>query len=165
MWGDDIPAVRRHPQAGEIVSRFGRAVKNAYSAIDRAQERFYLGTCLYEEGGATCHAELWVKEGAGHVKCSQCEQVHDVAQRRAWLLEQAAGLVVTAQEAARYVTKYGDVEVTEASIRNWVARGKVKLRPGLSTQRQFELSALLDYIATRVQNSRTDSVAELPVAV
>lgn len=149
LWGDDIDAVRRHPQAAEIVSSFGRAVANAYRAIDRAQDRQYLGTCLYTEDGAVCHGELWAAQGAHQVKCTQCETVHNIPDRRRLLLEQAAPMVVTAKEAARYVSEVGDMPIGEANIRNWVGRGKVPLRPGLSGQRQFELGELLAYVAKR----------------
>jgi hypothetical protein len=160
LWGDDINAVRRHPDAGKIVARFGRVVKDAYRVIDRMQERQYLGTCLYEEDGATCHAELWARIDAAHVKCSQCEQVHPVAERRAWLLAKAEPIVVTVREAARYLADMGSIEVSEKTIRTWVTRRQVLLRPGLSDQRQFELGELLKVLARkRVEQQERDNVA------
>lgn len=165
IWGTDIDELRRAPWAAKAVAGLGRAVKNAYRVIDRMQERTYLGTCLYEEDGATCHAELWAREGASQVTCSQCEVTHPVAERRDWLMARAAPMVVTAKEAAVYIGEVGTLVVSETSIRNWVGRGKIPLRPGLSTQRQFELGDLLDYIGRTQAHAATASVADVPMAV
>jgi hypothetical protein len=51
LWGDDINVIRRHVQAAEIASGIGKAVKNAYQAIDRARDRQYLGKCSHKLGG------------------------------------------------------------------------------------------------------------------
>lgn len=130
VWGDDIPAIRRHVDAGKAVSRIGRAIKDAYRAIDRMQERQYLGVCYYEEDGATCHAEVWARPGAHQVTCTQCGITHEVGERRAWLLEQAADVICTVREASRYVGEIGHVTVTEASIRGYLHRKRIAYRPG-----------------------------------
>lgn len=142
LWSD-VTEVRRHPQAGEIVAQFGRAVKDAYRVIDRAQDRQYLGTCLYEEDGATCHAELWAREGAHEVRCGQCEQVHPVRERQKWLLAQAADMLVTAKQASRYLGKFGGITVTEASIRGLIHRERLAYRAGTT----FRLGDLLEVLA------------------
>jgi hypothetical protein len=165
-----IDTIRRHPAVEELVAEIGEAVSEAWRIIDRAPDRVYVGPCWESvldeyDNTVTCTQSLYARPGVEEVRCRTCAAVHSIADRRAWLIDQAADLVVTAREAARYVTKVGNLEVTEANIRNWVGRGKVKLRPGLSTQRQFELGALLDYIATRHANSQRDGVAPLPVAV
>lgn len=130
LWGDDVAALRRHPDAGRAVSGIGRAIKQAYRAIDRMQERQYLGTCYYEEDGATCHAEVWAKPGAHQVTCTQCGITHEVGERRAWLLEQARDMICTVREASRYVGEIGHIKVTEASIRGYLHRGRLAYRPG-----------------------------------
>jgi hypothetical protein len=35
LWGTDVLAIRKRPDAGRAVSGIGRAIKDAYRAIDR----------------------------------------------------------------------------------------------------------------------------------
>lgn len=144
IWGDDIPAIRRHPQAAEIVSGIGKAVKNAYRAIDRLADRQYLGQCLATEDDAVCHAEVWVHAGAHQVTCTQCETVHDVPKRRASLLEQAADMLVTVREASSYIGEVGRIRVTEASIRGYLHRGRIGYRSGTMIRLGDLLAVVLD---------------------
>lgn len=144
LWGDDLNHIRSHVQAAEIASGIGNAIKNAYHAIDRMQERQYLGQCLYEEGGAVCHAELWAKPGAHQITCTQCEYTHDVAKRRVWLLEQAEDLLCSVKEASRYVGEVGGIRVTEASIRGYLQRHRIAYRTGTLIRLGDLLEVVLD---------------------
>ncbi|MGZ4560258.1 MAG: hypothetical protein ACXVXJ_04685 [Mycobacteriaceae bacterium] len=144
--GQDINWVRSHPQAGEMLSSFGRAVKNGYQAIDRARNRQYLGTCLAEEDGAVCHAELWVKPGANQHRCTQCETVHEVAKRRAELLEKAEDLIVTPREASQYVGEVGGITVGHQRIRNYLDRRRIAKRPSVDGTMRLRLGDLLDVL-------------------
>lgn len=141
--GEDLAWLRKHPQAGEMVSKFGRAIKEAYQAIDRARDRQYLGQCLAEEAGLICHAELWVKPGAHQHECTQCETVHDVAKRRAKLLEDAEDLIVTPREASQYVGEIGGITVGHQRIRNYLDRGRIAKRPSVDGLMRFRLGDLL----------------------
>lgn len=165
-----INAIRKHPAVAELVDEITDAVEQARRAVDRPADRQYLGQCMAafpDEDGqdVTCYAEIWAREGAHEVTCRVCGIEHPVAERRKWLMERAAEMVVTAKEASRYLSDVGQLDVSETSIRNWVGRRKVLLRPGLSTQRQFELGALMDYIAKRDADAASRVVAELPLAV
>jgi hypothetical protein len=150
LW-TDIDAVRRHPQAAGILSGVGKCVKNAYRAIDRMQDRTYLGQCLYEEDGATCHAEVWAKPGAHQVTCTQCGITHEVHERRQWLLKQASDMICTVREASQYIGSYGEMRVTETTIRNWINRGQLATRPGATDERHVLFGDLLTLIASRAE--------------
>jgi hypothetical protein len=139
LWGADVPAIRKRPDAGRAVSGIGRAIRDAYRAIDRAQDRQYLGQCLNTEGDLICHAEIWAKPGAHQVTCSQCAQTHDVGERRQWLLDQAADMLCTAREASRYLGVFGGVSITEARIRGYIHRGRIIYHAGT----RFRLGDLL----------------------
>lgn len=143
LWGDDIDAIRRHPKAAEIVTGVGRAIKDAYRAIDRMQERKYLGQCLYEESGLVCHSEIWVRPGAHQVKCTQCEHVHDVSVRREKLLDEAEDLICTPREASRYIGEVGGMEVGHQRIRNYLDRKRITERPSPDGVKRFRLGDLL----------------------
>lgn len=142
MWGSDIDAIRRHPQAAEILSDIGHGVKNAYRAIDRIQERVYLGQCLYEEDGLTCHAEIWARPGAHQVTCTQCEITHEVHERRAALLLRAADMLFTVREASTMVGDVGGIRVTESAIRGYLHRKRIGYRTGT----MIRLGDLLDVV-------------------
>ena len=146
LWGDDITAIRRHPKAAEIVTGIGHVVRAAYRAIDRMQEREYLGQCMYEEGGLTCHAEVWARPGAHQATCTQCEVTHDVAERREWLLDKAEDLIVTPREASRYVGEVGGMEIRQQQIRNYLDRKRIAVRPSPDGVKRFRLGDLLQLL-------------------
>jgi hypothetical protein len=146
LWGDDITAIRRHPQAADIVSGIGHVVKNAYRAIDRTIERQYLGQCLFEEQGLTCHAEIWAKPGARTVTCTQCEITHDTSERRAALLDLAEDMIVTPREASRYVGEVGGIKVGHQQIRNYLDRKRIAVRPSPDDVKRLRLGDLLDVL-------------------
>lgn len=141
--GDDIDAIRRDPEAARIVVRLGRAVKNAYRAIDRAQPRTYLGVCMYTEADATCHAEVWARPNAKEVTCSQCGVTHEVAERRAWLLLHAADTICTVKEASQWLGDVGGIPVTQDRIRGYVKRKRLQYRPGTTL---IKLGDLLEVV-------------------
>jgi hypothetical protein len=150
--GDDIDQLRSHVKVAELVSNLGKSVKEAYRVIDRARDRQYLGVCNYEEDGAVCHAELWAKPKVTSVRCTQCEFVHDVAERQEWLLDQAEDLIVTPREASRYVGAVGGITVGHQRIRNYLDRGQLTERPSHDGSKRFrfgDLLAILRRDATR----------------
>jgi hypothetical protein len=154
-----INEIRRHPAIEELLPGIIGGIDEARRTIDRPAEREYLGTCLVDE----CRAEVWARLGTKQTACRECGITHDVAERRQWLLDEARPMVVTAKEASVWIGEIGGQTVSETNIRNWVGRGKIPLRPGLSTQRQFELGALLDYLAR--SNRHATTLADLAIAV
>jgi hypothetical protein len=133
LWGTDVLAIRKRPDAGRAVSGIGRAIKDAYRAIDRMQDRKYLGRCgMYDANHPEdrCQAELWAAPKAGEVKCPECKHLHNVAKRRLDLLEMAEDLICTVKEASSYMGEVGHITVTEASIRGYLHRKRIAYRPG-----------------------------------
>jgi hypothetical protein len=151
LWGTDVPAIRKRPDAGRAVSGIGRAIRDAYRAIDRAQDRQYLGTCFVEEGQAVCHAELWAKPGAHQVTCSHCESTHDVFERRQWLLAQAADMLCTVREASQYVGSYGNLVVAESTIRSYLSKGLISYHGKIGGSGVLRLGDLLVLIADHAE--------------
>jgi hypothetical protein len=146
LWGDDINVIRRHVQAADIASGIGKAVKNAYRVIDRAQDRKYLGKCNHKVGGLNCPEELWVRPNARDVRCKSCQYEHNVADRRLDMLEMAEDMLVTAKEASTYLGEIGGITVTESSIRGYLHRGqKLAYRAPIEAKR-FRLGDLLSVV-------------------
>jgi hypothetical protein len=161
----NIPDIRKHPAVEELLDEITDAIEQARRAVDRPADRAYLGQCYTELPGedgelVTCYAEIWSRPDASETTCKVCGVTHAVAERRAWLVEQARPMVVTAREASRYLADVGAIEVNEKTIRSWVTRGKLLMRPGLSDQRQFELGELMRLIANRqVERHERDNAA------
>jgi hypothetical protein len=144
VWGSlTVEELRRDRNIASGVGGLGRAVKAAFRAIDRAQDRIYLSQCLYEEDGATCHAELWARPGATTATCTQCEVTHDVAERRAFLLQRAANQLFTVKEASEVLGEIGGIPVTQASIRGYLHRKRLSYRPGGTLIRLGDLLELV----------------------
>ena len=162
---NNVDLMRRHASAAELLDEITDAIDQARRAVDRPADRAYLGQCytelLGEDGDlVTCYAEIWARPDASETTCKVCGVTHGVAERRAWLVEQARPMVVTAREASRYLSDVGAIEVNEKTIRSWVTRGKLLVRPGLSDQRQFELGELMRLIANRqIERHESDNAA------
>lgn len=145
--GDDIDWVRKHPQAAEMVSSFGRAIKNAYQAIDRARDRQYLGQCSHVlDNGEPCYEEIWVKPGENQTTCRACKYTHDVPKRRAKMLEDAEDLIVTPREASQFIGEIGGIPIGHQRIRNYIDRGRIARRPSVDDLMRFRLGDLLTVI-------------------
>jgi hypothetical protein len=129
LWGDDINEIRRHQKAAEIASGIGKAVKNAYSVIDRMQERKYLGKCMNQVGGLKCHEELWVRPNAKEIRCKSCSYEHNVANRRFDMIEMARDMIVTVKDASACLGELAGIRVTEDRIRGYLKRGRIAYRP------------------------------------
>lgn len=137
-----IPEIRRHRAVAELHDEIIDAVRQARRAIDRPAEQQFLGTCYVpdpEHEDQPCDADLYARAGASSATCKVCGITHDVAERRAWLLQQAAELLCTVREAARYLGEVGHIRVTEASIRGYLHRKRLAYRPGTSTIRLGDL--------------------------
>lgn len=157
LWGDDINAIRRHPQAAEIASGIGHAVKRAYSAIDRMRDRKYLGRCMNKVSEVPCQEELWVLPGARDIRCRACKYEHNVATRRADMLEMAEDMIVTPREASRYIGEVGGIEIGQQRIRNYLDRKRIPVRPSHDGVQRLRLGDLLDLL--RDDTARHDARA------
>jgi hypothetical protein len=146
-----IPAIRRHPAVNELVDEITDAIRQARRAVDRPADRVYLGQCLLETPDnqgrqVTCLAELYARPQAHEVQCRVCGTTHEVGERRAWLLQRAADMIVTVREAAQWVGKVGDIHVTEDRIRGYLRRGTLGTRPLPDGVKAIRLGDLLHLV-------------------
>jgi len=146
LWGQDVNAIRRHVQAAEIASGIGKAVKNAYRAIDRAQDRKYLGKCNHKVRGLNCPEELWVRPNAKEVRCKSCGYEHNVANRRLDMLEMAEDQICTPREASQYIGEVGGINVGHQRIRNYLDRKRIPVRPSADGVKRLRLGDLLEVL-------------------
>jgi hypothetical protein len=160
IWGYDAALIRSGPHPERAVSGIGRAVKEAFRSIDRAQEREYLGKCgMYDEGREDypCDGELWARPKAANVKCPKCEHVHEVAVRRVDLLEIARDYICTPREAASYVGEVGGVQVGHQRIRNYLDRGRIAERPSPDGVKRLRLGDLLDVLSDDASRQKREA--------
>jgi hypothetical protein len=157
LWGGDINAIRKHVQAAEIARDIGKAVKNAYGAIDRMADRKYLGKCNHKLGGLNCPEELWVRPNAKEIRCPSCRYEHNVANRRLDMLEMAEDMIVTPREAAQYIGEVGGIKVGHQRIRNYLDRKRIPVRPSPDDVQRLRLGDLLEVL--RGDTARHDAVA------
>lgn len=84
--------------------------------IDRPADRWYAGKCSIGTDDEHCPAELYAIEGARTIVCPACEYVHEVANRRDFLLREARTYLVTATEAARALISWTDYDGIESNL-------------------------------------------------
>jgi LSD1 subclass zinc finger protein len=139
-----IDAIRKHPAVEELHDEVIDAIRQARRVVDRPAERQFVGPCLAVHEGVTCTEDLYARPGATHVRCGVCGTEHDVAERRAWLLEQAADRLFTVREAAQMMGTVGHITVTEASIRGYIHRGRIGYRAGTTIRLGDLLQVVVD---------------------
>lgn len=145
----NIAAIRKHPAVDELVDEITDAISQARRVVDRPADRQFVGPCYMEnadENGkqVTCLEDLYARPGASEVRCKVCGAEHEVAERRAWLLNQARDRLFTVQETAQMMGDVGHIKVTEASIRGYVHRGRIGYHPGKMIRLGDLLQVVLD---------------------
>lgn len=139
-----------HEHASDVADTIGQAVRRVYGSIDRRAEKVYAGPCgavEYDEhdqpveGAPPCPADLYARIGSAKVTCEACLAVHDVTERRTWMLDAAQDALVTATELSRFFTLYGDY-VTPDRIFKWADRGRLAVhgtRPAQGERKAAQL--------------------------
>jgi hypothetical protein len=152
-----LDRIRVHPAAEQIVDEIGYAVTEARKAVDRAPERLYAGPCLTPTDTGKCAGELYAKPGAESVKCRDCETVHDLEERRTWLLAAAEDYLAHAALIAQAVTGLG-APVTPERIRKWAERGRITARTvDLEGRALYRVGDVIDLLAADRERDRKAS--------
>jgi hypothetical protein len=117
-------AAAQHPDAGDYLDDLAAIVRGALHTIDRAPDLRYVGPC------EDCQQDLYVhaERPPVTVYCptEDCEAAYPMEERRAWLLEQTYGRLLTAQEMSRAIAALIPGEpLTPNRISQWAARDKI----------------------------------------
>jgi hypothetical protein len=143
LWGDDINVIRRHVQAAEIASGIGKAVKNAYQAIDRMADRKYLGKCNHKIEGSTA------TRNCGCGPTPRRSAASPAGTSTTWRIvgrtcsRWREDMIVTPREASQYIGEVGGFNVGHQRIRNYLDRKRIALRPSPDDVQRFRLGDLL----------------------
>lgn len=146
-----IPEIRRHPVVTDLVDEITDAIKQARQIIDRPADKQYLGQCLVptpdEEGrDVTCLEDVYASPTASHARCKVCGMTHDVSERRKALLDKAEDRLFTVVEAAQIIGSYGELRITESTIRNYISGGKIVYHGKVKGASVIRMGDLMDVI-------------------
>jgi hypothetical protein len=118
MWPSELAS---HPDAGELHGDVIALTKAARRTIDRHPDMRYLGPC------DRCSTDLYAPAFVAVAKCpgENCDATYDIADRRAWLLEQAADQLRTARQLAYELPWIAGITITAERIGMWAVRGRI----------------------------------------
>lgn len=131
-----VPWLRAQAAGPDAFDEITTAVRQARSVTDRPAERRYAGPCtagvpMYSPvDGAElgyereCGTDLYAREQGDTVTCPECGTEYPLAERRAWLLEQADDQLLPARELARAIDGLG-VPLTAAVVAGLKRRGRI----------------------------------------
>jgi len=112
-----------HPEGHTAIDEVGYAVAQARTAIDRAADRVYAGTC--DGDGGECGEELYAVEGSTSLRCPVCMTERDVFTWRRNRLEAAGDSLLTLSEMTRAIGETGSETVSRKRLEGWVRRGRL----------------------------------------
>lgn len=137
--------VTEHPDVVYMASMIRAAVLHATTVMDRPADRMFLGACRGEVKGARCGASLYAEDGQNHIRCSVCRAWWDVEELREYLLAISGDQLVSIRDAVGIINPLTGVEVSQATIRGWKRRGRI--RPAVVPVKGPELYRVGDLVA------------------
>jgi hypothetical protein len=110
-----------HKDAGEFVDEIASAVRKAYDVIDRPPDLLLAGRCDVDG----CPEYLYATPDARTATCRACETTHEVAERRAWMMEYASDLNLPALLALAWIKLLMGKQIPRGTWDSWVSRGRI----------------------------------------
>jgi len=133
-----------HPEGYLAIDEVGYAVSQARTAIDRAADRVYAGTCDGDDG--ECGEELYAVEGSTSLRCPVCSTERDVYIWRRNRLEAAGDSLLTLSEMTRAIGETGTETVSRKRLEGWVRRGRLIRAGNLGAVPLYRVGDVLDVI-------------------
>ena len=148
--------MRAQAAGPEAMAELDAAVRQARRVTDRPVDRQYAGPCTQEielDGvQRECGTDLYARPDRDAIKCPTCGTEVPVAERRAWLLDQAEDILLPANELARAIDGLG-IPVTANTVKSWVRRKQLvaygATPAGAATYRVGDVLALVREAARR----------------
>lgn len=123
----NIRTLRMHSEAGQAHEELRDAIQQARHAVDKPVEKVFAGPCNADlEDGTSCTEDLYGYPGKPHARCAACTAVHDMAQRREWMLGCIEDQVAHSGLLAGLVTNLG-VQIASSTIRKYASAGRIKV--------------------------------------
>jgi len=141
LWIDDRIAtqgVARWVLAPAMLRSLKSAHDKVVKAITPPPLRWYAGQCgdwyVPADGGPAvqCTHDLYADDRNGVMQCPHCGAIHQVYDRRATLLKEAEGSLVTAVEAAQAIAVWSEYERGQNHLAHhivvWASRGRLEAK-------------------------------------
>ena len=135
-WSDWLRVSPEGPQALDELAYVEQQLRRL---VDRPAVRWYVGPCQ------TCGRALYASASASVVTCGACASDHDVAVRRAWLLEQARDRRVVMPELCGLLVRVAGLRVSASAIRGYVHRGRLTAER-VNGQTVYRIGDVLDVL-------------------
>lgn len=132
--------IAARPWAGTLDHDLAHHLDNAWRAIDRPEDRLYVGPCgtlqpaAVDRGlpsravPAPCPRRLWARPDQTAVTCPACRTIHQVADRQETMLAAAEGLDLPGPQIASALTTMTRRRISPSTIRSWAHRGQLTQR-------------------------------------
>lgn len=162
-WLADLPPglLASHVAAGRLHADLTGLVDRIWRCIDRPPDLLYGGPCgTRDEHGVLCPGHLYARPGDDIARCPHCRTRHTIAERRAWMLDQAADQTVTAAVALGWTRLLLGRTIPPNTWQSWVTRRRILPhghdRFGRFTYRFGDVHDLVQsYVARRPKNEST----------
>lgn len=148
--------IRHRQEAEQAFDEIDDACRVLVHVVDRPPERWYAGRC------DECETDLYPVAGAKVIRCSECGQQVDLAERKTRLLDQAEDVLAGAAWCAATVTRLG-LAVTAAAVRGYAHRHRLGSHGNDAMGRP--LYRLGDVRALVLDQAAQDRVRELRIAI
>ena len=106
--------------AGQLVDEIASAVARAYEVIDRPPDLLLAGQC----GNDGCEEYLYARPDAKTTTCRACEMVHEVEERRQWLVAYASEMQLPAATCLSWVRLLMGKTIPRGTWDRWVHYGR-----------------------------------------
>lgn len=130
-WVDGhVATVRMQDWAPGALADLRRAAADALRHVDRPAGRIYLGPCDGHDPvtSGPCSGEYVAREGDTTAACTTCRRGVDVEARKRALLEEAAGMWLTAHQVEDLTVALGHARVADSTVDTWGKRQQVQRR-------------------------------------
>ncbi|PZR55247.1 hypothetical protein DNL40_02430 [Xylanimonas oleitrophica] len=180
----NIAWMRAQPDGGDLIGELLDAIQRMKRAIDVPPQMQYAGPCTADVEETTtrivagtevtdltvrpCHGELYARPGATDVTCPGCGTTYALADRRAWLLDQVADMLLPATEMARAVHGLIGIDIKADTLANnirwWHHAGRLleagKARNGANTYRVRDvIDLVINSARTRARAKQAEKTA------
>lgn len=121
----NLPALARHPQAGQAVDELTDAVALGWRTVDRPAETLLVGACEATTVDGPCPQRLYAHPGDVITICPVCGATRYVESRRRVMLNAAKELEVTQTIALGWVRLLTDRHIPPGTFRSWISRRRL----------------------------------------
>lgn len=164
-----LPGLIKRDDITDLIDEVTYAIRKARQIIDKAPDRWYVGTCDHVEHleacdddlcestdhEVECGAELYAIAGHDTVVCRTCSTEHNVPERRLAMLLEADDELMTLTQLTTAVGLTGAETITRKSLEGWVRRGRLIRAGNNGATATYRVGDVLDIIRSDARKATT----------